>query len=229
MKTREQLVKQTRLTVILGLVIVAVTYIFTLCVSLVKVGVEQSCESAQCVVNPVHTLIGICICVGFVIVFLTIKSFVWSVPAGTVVVYRNFARRICFADKPLFGKNPFFNTETLVVGEMVLDSINLDGALSRSAVSCDVLAKAKVRIGTDLESLKKAFDSYVGLSDEMIAEYIRELFIVHLRLVVGDMEVDDMQQDHVMLQTVVCEAVKADLARQGIVCESFEIESIESK
>jgi len=92
----------------------------------------------------------------------------------------------------------------------------------------EVVAKAvcAFKVGTDEQSIVNAGQRFLSDQSQM-PNLVGQIFAGHLRSIIGSMTVEDLVRNRQALATEVLDASKEEMARLGLLVDSFQIQSID--
>jgi uncharacterized membrane protein YqiK len=98
--------------------------------------------------------------------------------------------------------------------------------VTQQGITLQVRAVIAFKVGDDAESIANAGRRFLD-DQRSMPELVGRIFAGHLRSVVGSMTVEDIIRERQKLAEAVLDASKPEMARLGLVVDSFQIESID--
>jgi uncharacterized membrane protein YqiK len=98
--------------------------------------------------------------------------------------------------------------------------------VTQQGITLQVRAVIAFKVGDDAESIANAGRRFLD-DQRSMPELVGRIFAGHLRSVVGSMTVEDIIRERQKLAAEVLDASKPEMARLGLVVDSFQIESID--
>ncbi|HYA44050.1 MAG TPA: SPFH domain-containing protein [Acidimicrobiales bacterium] len=98
--------------------------------------------------------------------------------------------------------------------------------VTQQGITLFVKAVIAFKVGDDPESIANAARRFLDDQDSMPA-LVGRIFAGHLRSIVGSMTVEDIIRERQKLASEVLDASKPEMAKLGLVVDSFQIESID--
>jgi flotillin len=98
--------------------------------------------------------------------------------------------------------------------------------VTQQGITLQVRAVIAFKVGDDAESIANAGRRFLDDQSSM-PELVGRIFAGHLRSIVGSMTVEDIIRERQKLASEVLDASKPEMAKLGLVVDSFQIESID--
>ena len=98
--------------------------------------------------------------------------------------------------------------------------------VTQQGITLQVRAVIAFKVGDDNDSIANAGRRFLDDQDAM-TELVGRIFAGHLRSIVGSMTVEDIIRERQKLASEVLDASKPEMARLGLVVDSFQIESMD--
>jgi flotillin len=103
--------------------------------------------------------------------------------------------------------------------------VGVTGAYNAKGIKLNVHGVAIVKVGATDESVRAAAQRF-NLQQDSVEEFTREVLMGSLRSIIGAMDVDKIISDRAAFAHKVAEAAEADLAGQGLMIDTFQIQDI---
>lgn len=103
--------------------------------------------------------------------------------------------------------------------------VGVMGAYNAKGIKLNVHGVAIVKVGGNDEAIRAAAQRF-SAQQGAVEEFCREVLTGSLRSIIGAMEVDKIISDRVAFAHKVAEAAEADLAGQGLMIDTFQIQDI---
>src|SRR5580658_3297141 len=97
--------------------------------------------------------------------------------------------------------------------------------VTQQGITLQVRAVIAFKVGDDAESIANAGRRFLD-DQKSMPELVGRIFAGHLRSIVGSMTVEDIIRERQKLASFVLDASKPEMAKLGLVVDSFQIESI---
>ena len=98
--------------------------------------------------------------------------------------------------------------------------------VSRQGISLNVRAVIAFKVGNDTESIVNAGQRFLSDQSQM-ATLVGRIFAGHLRSIVGSMTVEEIVTERQRLAEGILDASKDEMAKIGLIVDSFQIQSID--
>jgi len=98
--------------------------------------------------------------------------------------------------------------------------------VTQQGITLQVKAVIAFKVGDDAESIANAGRRFLD-DQRSMPELVGRIFAGHLRSIVGSMTVEDIIRERQKLASEVLDASKPEMAKLGLVVDSFQIESID--
>ncbi len=98
--------------------------------------------------------------------------------------------------------------------------------VTQQGLTLQVKAVIAFKVGDDAESIANAGKRFLD-DQRSMPELVGRIFAGHLRSIVGSMTVEDIIRERQKLASEVLDASKPEMAKLGLVVDSFQIESID--
>jgi flotillin len=118
------------------------------------------------------------------------------------------------------------NYEYLSLKMMTLD-IDLQHVYTVQGIPINVKAVAQVKVGGDIEHIRKAAEGFLGMAANQIQSTIKETVAGHLRGIIGTLTVEELYRDQKRFQDSVREEAHLDLEGMGFEFKSFVFQEIQ--
>ena len=104
-------------------------------------------------------------------------------------------------------------------------NVALSDAVSWQGIKVAVQGVAKVKIGSDEESIRAAAERFMEREDQ-IDSIVKNVLEGSLRSIVGTLTVEELNYDRAKFQQEVQSAARSDLATSGLTIDNFTIQAI---
>jgi len=109
---------------------------------------------------------------------------------------------------------------------MNLPEVRVEAAYSAEGVPVTIEAVANVKISSEQEMLSKAVERFLGTSDQVIKQIIKETLEGQLRDIIGVMTVEQLYQERDMFVNKVLQQSGEELAKIGVIIDIINIQDI---
>ncbi len=116
--------------------------------------------------------------------------------------------------------------EFLSLKMMTLD-IDLQHVYTVQGIPINVKAVAQVKVGGDVNHIRKAAEGFLGMPANQIQSTIKETVAGHLRGIIGTLTVEELYRDQKRFQDSVREEAHLDLEGMGFEFKSFVFQEIQ--
>ncbi|MFD7918083.1 SPFH domain-containing protein [Streptomyces sp. NPDC059740] len=120
---------------------------------------------------------------------------------------------------PVFRKVRFL-TLAMCEAEVV------ETCVTKQGIALTARAVIAFKVGNDTESIVNAGQRFLSEQDQM-AVLTGRIFAGHLRAIIGSMTVEEIVTERQKLATEVLDTSKAEMAKIGLIVDSFQIQSID--
>ncbi|MGH8963293.1 MAG: flotillin family protein, partial [Jatrophihabitantaceae bacterium] len=119
---------------------------------------------------------------------------------------------------------PYFRKAQLLTLSMNESEVE-ERCVTRQGIALNVKAVIAFKVGNDPESIVNAAQRFLSDQNQM-GVLTGRIFAGHLRSIVGSMTVEDIIRERQKLASEVLDASAPEMAKLGLVVDSFQIESI---
>lgn len=120
---------------------------------------------------------------------------------------------------PVFRKVDYLS---LKMGQAVVS----ENCVSQQGIELRIRAVIAFKVAGDEASIVNAAHRFLSNQDHMSA-LVGEIFSGHLRSIVGSMTVEEIVRERQKLATEVLDGSKAEMAKTGLIVDSFQIQSVD--
>ncbi len=111
--------------------------------------------------------------------------------------------------------------------KMMTLEIDLQHVYTVQGIPINVKAVAQVKIGGDVQEIRKAAEGFLGMDHDQIKGTLKETVAGHLRGIVGTLTVEELYRDQKRFQERVREEAHVDLEGMGFEFKSFVFQEIQ--
>lgn len=111
--------------------------------------------------------------------------------------------------------------------KMMTLEIDLQHVYTVQGIPINVKAVAQVKIGGDVQEIRKAAEGFPGMDHDQIKGTLKETVAGHLRGIVGTLTVEELYRDQKRFQERVREEAHVDLEGMGFEFKSFVFQEIQ--
>lgn len=120
---------------------------------------------------------------------------------------------------------PFFRKARFLSLSMAESEVT-EACVTRQGISLNVRAVIAFKVGNDTESIVNAGQRFLSDQSQM-SVLVGRIFAGHLRSIVGSMTVEEIVTERQRLAEGILDASKEEMAKIGLIVDSFQIQSID--